>query len=452
MMLQWMAYAALCATLIALAAWSVDHLLAALRRPRRMLWILAIAASVLAPIALSLRPHAPSIPPQTTTRRADVAAPEPAAAGPTASNRADIVLLASWALASGVFALVLLIAHRRTTAALAHCRETTIAGSHAFVSSDFGPAVIGVLRRHIVVPSWTLGLPDDEQRLVVAHELEHARSGDPLLALAGVCATVIMPWNPALWWQLSRLRLAIELDCDARVIARKTGDALAYSRLLVSVGERALATRQPVLAMSRSRSSLAKRFDALLERDILRPRRALALSLLAAGTVASLAFVPSPNVATVVELVRPRQPRSAAPSSVEAAKPQNQAVFRQQSEPVVGAVARRAPSAPRARNRLTAIGDAKFLPPVTVVPSTRRGPLDSVVVTSAERPPLPTLRGGVIMAMPGGGGGGGGGRGGFRSSASAVPIGSDSNAVVRAGRGGRATITPRPDTTGVTRN
>ncbi len=448
MMLRWMAYAALCTALIALTAWSLDHVFAALRRPRRLLWIAAIAASVIAPLALSLRPHAPVASPSTPAIQV---APNAGPENVSASNRADVALLSIWALASTAFALVLVVAHRRTTAALETCRQTTIAGSRAFVSTDFGPAVIGVLRHHIVVPSWTLALPDDDQRLVVAHELEHARSGDPLLALAGVCAVVVMPWNAALWWQLSRLRLAIELDCDARVIARKSGDAVAYSRLLVSVGERSLATRQPVLAMSRSRSSLAKRFDALLRHDTIRPRRVLALALLAAGTASSLAFLPAPSVSNVAELVRRHEALVVASPSVGAPQPRNQLVLRQQSEPTVGAVAvtRRPPSSSRARNRLSAIGDASSLPPVNVVPSRPRGPLDSVVVTSAERPPLPKLRGGVIMAAPGGGGGGGG-RGGFR--ATATPVGADSNAVIRGGRGGRAVLIPRPDTTGFNRH
>jgi beta-lactamase regulating signal transducer with metallopeptidase domain len=442
MILQWIAYAALCSALVAVTAWSIDHVFAAIRRPRRMVWIVALGTSVIAPVALALRPHAPS--PSAPSAPGIAAAPSAAPESASTSNQADLVFLSFWAVASSAFALVLVVAHRRTTAALRTCRKTTIAGSHAFVSADFGPAVIGVLRHHIVVPSWTLGLPDDDQRLVVAHELEHARSGDPLLALAGVCAVVVMPWNPALWWQLSRLRLAIELDCDARVIARKAGDAIAYSRLLVSVGERSLATRQPVLAMSRSRSSLAKRFDALLKRDTVRPRRVLALSLLAAGTAASLAFLPPPNVSNVVDLVRPHQPVVVASPRLETPN-QNQLMFRQQPEPTVGAVARRPAPAPRVRNRLTAIGDAKSLPPVNVVPSTPRGPLDSVVVTSAARPPLPTLRGGVLMAAPGGGGGGGG-RGGFRATATATPVGPDSNAVIRAGRGGRAVVVARPDT------
>lgn len=451
MILTWMAYAALCAALIALAAWCVDGVFASMRRARRIVWIIAIGASSVAPLALPFRPHSTVTASQAAAN--NMAASLAGAVTPApSSNRIDLVVLSVWAIASGGFALVLLMAHRRTTAALKRCRRATVAGTRAFVSSDFGPAVVGVLRHHVVVPSWTLRLSDDEQRLVVAHELEHARSGDPLLALAGVSAIVAMPWNPVLWWQLSRLRLAIELDCDARVVAQKFGDALAYSRLLVSVGERALATRQPVLAMSRSRSALAKRFDALLSKDTLKPRRALALSFLAAGMVASVAFLPSPEMSDVVGAIRAQRAPVDTPV-VFVETPVNRATFTPSTTGqriTAGVVQRR--TAPQAStqspNRLTAIGDANSLPPLNVVPSTQRGPLDSVVVTSPARPPLPTFRGGFIMAAPAGRGGGGG-AGGARSGSNvtATPIGSDSNRVIRGGRGGRAVLIPRPDTT-----
>jgi hypothetical protein len=265
-----------------------------------------------------------------------------------------------------------------------------------------------------------------------------------------------MPWNVALWWQLSRLRLAIELDCDARVVAQTTGDAIAYSRLLVSVGERALATRQPVLAMSRSRSALAKRFDALLSKNTLGKRRALALSALAAGIVASVAFVPSPNAADVVEAIRIHQPATPANRLVET--PVNRATFSApiSDQPVAGIVQRRASrTTAKAKanpiDRLTKIGDVNALPPVSVVPSATHGPLDSVVVSSAKLPPSSLRRGGaVITASPTGGGGGrGGGAGGGFSGAAARAIGApaDSNRVIRGGRGGgRATLVARPDT------
>src|SRR5207302_1896332 len=42
---------------------------------------------------------------------------------------------------------------------------------------------------------------------------------------------------PALWWQVRRLRLAVEMDCDARVLARG-GDTPEYAELLLRVGQR----------------------------------------------------------------------------------------------------------------------------------------------------------------------------------------------------------------------
>jgi beta-lactamase regulating signal transducer with metallopeptidase domain len=449
MILEWMAYAALCAALVGLAARCIDGVFASMHRARRGIWIIAIAISTVIPFALPLRAHKPTAAPQSVI--SDNSAPTAGTvSNAPSSNRTDVIVLTIWALASGAFAVILLLAHRRTTAALDQCRRTTVAGSPAFVSSDFGPAVVGVLRHRVVVPSWTLALPDEEQRLVVAHELEHARSGDPVLAFAGVCAVVVMPWNAALWWQLSRLRLAIELDCDARVVARTTGDAVAYSKLLVSVSERALATRQPVLAMSRSRSALAKRFDALLSRQTLKPRRAAALSALAMGIVASVAFVPAPHMADIVDAIRVREPVVPSVPVSLLQKSDNRATFTPPiaDRPGTGIVQRQTGRATpaKSRYRMKAIGDVNSLPPVSVVPSTQRGPLDSVVVSSATLPPVVRRGGGIIMASPGGGRAGGA----FRATATATPIGmpgTDSNRVIRGGRGGRAVLVPRPDTT-----
>src|SRR5207245_2575555 len=50
-------------------------------------------------------------------------------------------------------------------------------------------------------------------------------------------AVLLAPWNPLVWWQVRRLRLAVEMDCDARVLARD-GDAPAYGELLLRVGQR----------------------------------------------------------------------------------------------------------------------------------------------------------------------------------------------------------------------
>jgi hypothetical protein len=49
-------------------------------------------------------------------------------------------------------------------------------------------------------------------------------------------ALVLMPWNLAMWWQLQRLCLAVEMDCDTRVVSA-LGDAHAYGNLLLKVAE-----------------------------------------------------------------------------------------------------------------------------------------------------------------------------------------------------------------------
>jgi beta-lactamase regulating signal transducer with metallopeptidase domain len=444
MILQWMAYAALCAAIFGLAAASVDSILAGRRRARRGVWMTAIGASVLVPLALPLllsstaEPTAP-----TASNTIQETSPVVAAA----SVSVDVVVLSVWGLTSLVFAAFLLVAHRRTTRALRRCHAGTIAGRTAFVSQDFGPAVVGLLRHHIVVPAWTLALDDAEQELVVAHELEHAHSGDPMLALAGVCAVVAMPWNVALWWQLSRLRLAIELDCDARVIARRHHDALTYTKLLLSVGERVRHTRHPVLAMSRSRSALAKRFDALLGREVIAPRKAVGLVGLAMGLLASVAFVPAPSVLEIVNLVRP--PRAEPVGVVQRAQSASTAnaaniVSAAPIAPSAAAAAQRPPRAvaPLRRRPVPPI-DMSTLPPVRVVPPTASsGSVDWGVVAQAAAV-RPTMRaaGGAIFGGAGGSGGARG-RGGF---VSARPVTADSNVITARG-GGRAALIARPDT------
>jgi len=54
--------------------------------------------------------------------------------------------------------------------------------------------------------------------MVIAHEQSHLAAHDPLLLIVALFLLVLMPWNLPLWWQLHRLRYAIEVDCDSRVL------------------------------------------------------------------------------------------------------------------------------------------------------------------------------------------------------------------------------------------
>jgi TonB family protein len=91
-----------------------------------------------------------------------------------------------------------------------------------------------------------LALDAPLRAIVLRHEEEHRRAGDPwLLALAAILV-VLAPWNVALWWQARRLRLAVELDCDARVLRADTRPE-RYGLLLLSIAQRR-STARPSLA------------------------------------------------------------------------------------------------------------------------------------------------------------------------------------------------------------
>jgi hypothetical protein len=97
----------------------------------------------------------------------------------------------------------------------------------------------------------------------------------------GWIAVVAAPWNPALWWQLRRLRLAIEVDCDRRVLNH--GVSLdRYGALLLEVGRRISIRPLVAVGLFETRSFLERRVRAMTASA---SRRALR-SIAALGAVA----------------------------------------------------------------------------------------------------------------------------------------------------------------------
>jgi len=114
-------------------------------------------------------------------------------------------------------------------------RREVVDGVETLVAPDFGPAVVGWRRLEIVLPEWAMDLAGDARGLIVRHEQEHVRHRDPQLLIHASLAVLAMPWNPALWWQYRRLRRAIELDCDARVV-RGGASVSRYGEVLLEAG------------------------------------------------------------------------------------------------------------------------------------------------------------------------------------------------------------------------
>jgi len=130
------------------------------------------------------------------------------------------------------------------------------------VAPRLGPAVLGFLRAEIVVPQSLLARSDEEQRLILAHEREHVRTRDHLLLGSAWLCAILFPWHPAVWYLTNRVRLAIELDCDARVL-RGGASPRSYGALLIDMAARQSAVRIGALALADGPSHLERRIRAM---------------------------------------------------------------------------------------------------------------------------------------------------------------------------------------------
>ncbi|HSR41218.1 MAG TPA: TonB family protein, partial [Longimicrobiales bacterium] len=153
---------------------------------------------------------------------------------PGLSRAAELGVLGAWIVASTALLGLYGLTWRRLRRRVEAWPLAEMDGAPVRVTRTTGPAVVGVLRPVMMVPAWVRELPADERALVLRHEREHLGAGDSrLLALFPLLAALV-PWNLPLWWQIRRLRLAVELDCDARVLSGG-GEPSEYGRLLVSM-------------------------------------------------------------------------------------------------------------------------------------------------------------------------------------------------------------------------
>jgi beta-lactamase regulating signal transducer with metallopeptidase domain len=310
-MLAWMAYVLVVGLFLAAAAAAAERAAQLRRSPARWLWLAAILASLLLPSAIaSVSVQAPALHPasasgatgrlvalrQLTSGVLTPSAWVLAAAGPAgASPGLDRVIQLAWLAGSAALLLALVIAaaglHRR----MRGWDAAVVAGEPVFLSEDVGPAVVGLLKPRIVLPRWIAGAPAELQQMVIAHERAHLEAGDARLLAIGLLLVVAMPWNLPLWWQLRRLRFAIELDCDARVL-NSGRDVAGYGRALLAVGERHARGVAVVAGMAESKTFLEQRLRKMVSRRT-RFAWAAASGLAALGMVlaASAAEVSPPN-------------------------------------------------------------------------------------------------------------------------------------------------------------
>jgi bla regulator protein blaR1 len=280
-MLAWMSYIIVVSLLLGLAALALERSAQIRQKPTRWLWGTSMIASLLVPLVIS----SVSVQIPRLTGVADPAIPDrvvalrqmtasglspsgwlTAAAGQfSASPDLDQLLQMGWSAASTILFLAILASGVELGWRRRRWQRGNMAGVPVHISEDAGPAIVGLLDPHIVVPRWLMQCSPEVQELVIAHEQGHLEAHDARLVSIALVLLVCLPWNLPLWWQLRRLRFAVEIDCDARVL-RRGYDVSRYGETLIAIGERQSQVIATVVAMAEPRSLLEQRIRNMLQK------------------------------------------------------------------------------------------------------------------------------------------------------------------------------------------
>jgi beta-lactamase regulating signal transducer with metallopeptidase domain len=293
----WTVYAIAIVLLLAPAAWLLEHGLARIGLPTRWVWSGSMALCVVLPVAAAVTgPSGPDDVVSISGTIGEVITMVPSAGAPAAEPGgavdALIAAVARWRaeldriVAAVATALVsarpsisrwvgvawgsasLLLAAFLVGSALTLSRRArgwprrAHLGREVRLAPQLGPATLGLVHPMIVLPAWAASLPAHRLELILTHEEEHARARDPLLLAVGLACVVAFPWNPVVWWQHRRLRDAVEVDCDRRVLRRGAAPP-SYGDLLLWMGSRRHLTWLPATTMTGSRSLLERRLTAM---------------------------------------------------------------------------------------------------------------------------------------------------------------------------------------------
>jgi hypothetical protein len=262
-MTMWMIWATAVTLVLALAAAALERCLRLFDLPGRVAWVGAASGAVglicwsLAEAVTGGRTTRPTgaVDALATGFARNLAAAVPV---PGALALTDALLAWAWAVSAALLLCALGCGLWRLSRKARSWPVATVAGGEVLLSHGFGPALVGVWSPRIVVPRWALRLGAERLRMAYLHEAEHRRAGDGLLLLGSALLTAAAPWNVGLWWIHARLRTAVEMDCDRRVL-EAGAHPVAYGSLLLELGTRTRGVPLMVAAFARPRATLERR-------------------------------------------------------------------------------------------------------------------------------------------------------------------------------------------------
>jgi len=252
MIAAWMIYSIVVSIPITLGALALSTLLRRHGVPERGIWIAALLLAVAVPVFGLLPATSSGVAPMGAVAL-DLGLPEVVELG----ERGVLAGLSSGALVlwmglSALLGLGLLRSVRRLALKSRGWATEVRAGTAVLVSDDVGPAVFGLWRPTVILPVWMWDLPEDQLGLIVRHEVEHIRAGDPWAVGFLLVMRVAAPWHPGVWLLTAGLRQAIEIDCDRRVLVGHR-DVRGYGETVLVVAARMRpGPAQPVAAFTES--------------------------------------------------------------------------------------------------------------------------------------------------------------------------------------------------------
>lgn len=316
MIATWMFGTIVFALLLSMAAFAAERALRMSGRATRIPWAVAMVVALVWPVLarVVLEPEPVILPATiiTTTSASTIVARQLPELPGSWIDRVDDVLIGGWVILSALMLARLcgaVVALRRI---MRKAERMKVSGAEVLVTQSLGPAVVGLWEPRVAVPDWFLGLDESLRKLVLEHELEHCRSRDPQLVWLASIGVALMPWNPGMWMLSRRLRLALEIDCDARTLRSGSG-VERYGKLLLLIAQRQ--SSYPLASMlAESNSHLRQRIVAMQMKPM--RQRAVRIALFGGAAVAAGVGACSPRIAS--DLTGPGNSRAPSASATKA--------------------------------------------------------------------------------------------------------------------------------------
>jgi len=267
-------------------------------------WTAVMVVMLMLPVIVVSGPQfaVPLLPSQTnafsTAATVEVAQPgnrssrtgAPAASSSTAGDEGGVswrtVALIVYCAGVGLSLLRLVIGLRH---ARAIPRDAVIAHGRLTHPSCITPMTVGLFAPAVILPADWTDWDAAELSAVLAHEDEHARRRDPLVAAMALLNRTIFWFHPLAWWLHRELTRLSEQACDAVVIAGGH-DRDVYSACLVRFARRAAAAggRIAPTAMAMPGTGLRARLRMLALPQAGRPSGSRVLGAVVAGAALSI--------------------------------------------------------------------------------------------------------------------------------------------------------------------